>query len=191
MGCDSIPLSDDNINWGLVCVHMHFHCKDSKDLDIYVLDEWMSATKTHPACTFHQDGMWLPLWLDRKTVTDAKISPTKNGEPQRKSCEHRIPRRRRRFLLQLLGELARSLTNTFLVHCIFGFCSAVAPSETSTCTRVWKHYTCIAFPGSLLIVFCWFKLELSSSSLFLHTVDRACSTKMPPSQSYMRRCVAC
>ena len=35
----------------------------------------MPATKTHPACTIYKDGMWLPLWMDYKTVTYAHISP--------------------------------------------------------------------------------------------------------------------
>ena len=36
----------------------------------------MPVTKMHPACTIHEDGVWLPLWLDfKKKVTDAKISP--------------------------------------------------------------------------------------------------------------------
>ena len=48
---------------------------DSKDPDIHVLDKWMLATKTHLACTIHKDGMWLPQWLEYKTVTYAKISP--------------------------------------------------------------------------------------------------------------------
>ena len=39
----------------------------------------MPATKTHPACTIHEDGMWI-----KKTVTYAKIS-LKSGEPQRYS----------------------------------------------------------------------------------------------------------
>ena len=30
--------------------------------------------KTQPACTIQEDRMWLPLWLDWKTVTSAKIS---------------------------------------------------------------------------------------------------------------------
>ena len=47
---------------------------------MHVLDEWMWATKTHPACTIHEDRMWLPQWLDWKMVTYAKISP-QNGEP--------------------------------------------------------------------------------------------------------------
>ena len=52
-----------------------FHRMDSKDPDIHVIDRWMLATKTHPACTTHEDGMWLLQWLDEKTVTYAKISP--------------------------------------------------------------------------------------------------------------------
>ena len=35
----------------------------------------MPATKTHPACAIHEDGMSLPLWLNFfKRVTYAKIS---------------------------------------------------------------------------------------------------------------------
>ena len=42
-----------------LCTHA-FHRMDSKDPDIHVLDGWMPATKTHPARTIHEDGMWLP-----------------------------------------------------------------------------------------------------------------------------------
>ena len=42
-----------------LCIHA-FHRTDSKDRDIYVLDGWMPATRTHPACTTREDGMWLP-----------------------------------------------------------------------------------------------------------------------------------
>ena len=34
-----------------------FHCMDSKDPDIHVLDGWMLATKTHPACTIREEGI--------------------------------------------------------------------------------------------------------------------------------------
>ena len=34
-----------------------FHRMDSKDPDIHALDGRMLATKTHPVCTIHQDGM--------------------------------------------------------------------------------------------------------------------------------------
>ena len=57
-----------------------FHRTDLKDPDIHVLDGWMPAAKTHPACTIHKDGMWLPLWLDldknqKWSHNYAKISP--------------------------------------------------------------------------------------------------------------------
>ena len=67
------------------CTHT-FHRTDSKDPDIHVLDGWMPATKTHPACTIHEDGMWLPQWLDEKK-TNGHICKnlTQNGEPQRYS----------------------------------------------------------------------------------------------------------
>ena len=40
-----------------LCTHA-FHRTDSKDPDVHVLDGWMPATKTHPARTIHEDGMW-------------------------------------------------------------------------------------------------------------------------------------
>ena len=58
-----------------------FHRTDSKDPGIHVLDRWMPATKTHPASTIHEDGMWLSQWLDSKTGHICK-SLTQNGEPQ-------------------------------------------------------------------------------------------------------------
>ena len=42
-----------------LCTHACY-CTDSKDPDVHVLDGWMPATKTHPARTIHEDGMWLP-----------------------------------------------------------------------------------------------------------------------------------
>ena len=42
-----------------LCTHA-FHRTDSKDPDVHVLDGWMPAAKTHPTCTIHEDGMWLP-----------------------------------------------------------------------------------------------------------------------------------
>ena len=69
-----------------------FHRTDSKDPDIHVLDGWMLATKTHPACTIRKDGMWLPWRLDFFLFFYDHIRKnlTKNGEPQRYSWEHRI-----------------------------------------------------------------------------------------------------
>ena len=57
---------------------------DSKDPDIHNLDGWMPETKTHPACTIHENGMWLPQWLNEKNGHKYKIL-TQNGEPQRYS----------------------------------------------------------------------------------------------------------
>ena len=83
-----------------------FHRRDTKDPDIHVLDGWMPATKTHPARTIHEDGMWLPQWLDKKktttnkqktkttkTATYAKISP-KMANPRDIAGECRRRRRR-------------------------------------------------------------------------------------------------
>ena len=43
---------------------MHTIAWTKKDPDIHVIDGWMPATKTHPACIIQEDGMWLPQWLD-------------------------------------------------------------------------------------------------------------------------------
>ena len=73
------------------CTHA-FHRTDSEDPDIHVLDQWMPATKTYPACTIPKDGTWLPKWLDYKTVTYAKIS-LKMVNPRDIAGEHRRRRR--------------------------------------------------------------------------------------------------
>ena len=49
-----------------LCTHA-FHHTDSKDPNIHILDMWMPATKTNPACTIHEDEMWLRQWLDSKS----------------------------------------------------------------------------------------------------------------------------
>ena len=54
MGSNSIPPktpSDESINRGLVCAHMHFIARTQKILT------FMPATKTHPTRTIHEDGM--------------------------------------------------------------------------------------------------------------------------------------
>ena len=61
-------LWEDIILRSRLCPHA-FHRMSSKDPDIHVSDGWMSASKRHPARTIHKDGMWLPQWLDWKTVT--------------------------------------------------------------------------------------------------------------------------
>ena len=45
-----------------LCTHA-FHRMDSKDPDSHVLDGWMLATKTHPACTIHERLPHLEFWL--------------------------------------------------------------------------------------------------------------------------------
>ena len=47
----------------------------------------MPATKRHPACTIHEDGMWLPQWLDDKRSHTQ--TSHQNGEPQIYSWECR------------------------------------------------------------------------------------------------------
>ena len=89
MGSDSISqkLSDENVNRGLVCAHMHSIARTLKILNIHVLDRWMLVTKT--ASTHHPQ---------RRNVTTSMIgwkngpigkSLTQNGEPQRYSWKWR------------------------------------------------------------------------------------------------------
>ena len=63
-----------------LCIHA-FQLTGSRDPDIYVLEGWMLATKTHPACTIHKDGIWLLQLLDSKSGHIRK-NLTQNGEPQ-------------------------------------------------------------------------------------------------------------
>ena len=51
----------------------------------------MLETKTHPACTIHEDGMRLPLCLDLKKKKKGHIHKniTKNGETHSYNCECR------------------------------------------------------------------------------------------------------
>ena len=58
------PFPQNSFGWeykprSSLCTHA-FHRTDSKDPDVHVVDGWMPATKTHPARTIHEDGMWLP-----------------------------------------------------------------------------------------------------------------------------------
>ena len=48
---------------------------DSKDPDFCVLDGWTLATKTRPACTIHEEGMWLFLWLDENGHICKNLTP--------------------------------------------------------------------------------------------------------------------
>ena len=62
------PFPQNSFGWeykprSSLCTHA-FHCTDSKDPDIHVLDGWTQSTKGHPACTIHEDRMWLPQWVD-------------------------------------------------------------------------------------------------------------------------------
>ena len=97
MGCDSIlpKLSDESINRGLVCGHMHSKAQTQKNPDFHVLDGWMPATKTHPTCTIYEDGMWRGVMVGLKTNT--KISP-KGVNPRDIAVEHRRRRTQFRFL---------------------------------------------------------------------------------------------
>ena len=72
-----------------LCSHA-FHRTDLKDPDIHVLDRWMPATKTHPVCTIHKDGMWLPQWIQNGHIRKHLIQ---NCETQRYSWERRRRRR--------------------------------------------------------------------------------------------------
>ena len=99
----SNTLLDESINRGLVCAHA-FHCMDSKDPDIPVPDRWMPASKTYPACTIHEDRMWLPLWSDKKRLHTQKSHP-KTVNP---SCSWEGRRIRRRNTVCLVHRSWRA-----------------------------------------------------------------------------------
>ena len=78
MGSDSIPQSSFGWEYKLrssLCTHA-VHRTDSKYPGIHVLDRCIPATKTHSACTIHEDRMWLPQWSHTQ-------KSHQNGEPQR------------------------------------------------------------------------------------------------------------
>ena len=80
-------LLDESVKQGLVCAHMHCIAQTQKIPDIHVLDGWMPATKTYPACTIHKTECDYLYGLIEKRVTYAKISP-KNGIPW--ECRRRM-----------------------------------------------------------------------------------------------------
>ena len=57
-----------------LCTHA-FHCTNSKDPDIHVLDRRMLATKMHPACTIHEHRMWTYYFIHNnyKTICTAVL----------------------------------------------------------------------------------------------------------------------
>ena len=87
MGSNSIPpktLSDESINRGLVCAHMHFIARTQKILTFMsYTGECRQQKHTQHAPSTKTECDYLNGWI-KKTVTYAKISP-KSGEPQRYS----------------------------------------------------------------------------------------------------------
>ena len=96
MGSDSIPpktLSDESINQGLVCVHMHSIAQTQKILTFMSLTgECRQQKHTHHAPSTKMECGYLNGWI--KKVTYSKISP-KMLNPRDIAGEHR----RRRFLI--------------------------------------------------------------------------------------------
>ena len=72
-------LSDESIYRGLVYARMYSILRTQQILTFMSSTGEMPATKTHPARTVHEDGTWLPKWLDWKTVIYTKISPKMVG----------------------------------------------------------------------------------------------------------------
>ena len=76
---------------------------------------------THPACTIHEDEMWLPQWLDSKWSHTQKISPT-TVNPRDIGGEHRRRRRPSHPILctwqviLLVAEHSSWLTATHTAH---------------------------------------------------------------------------
>ena len=77
VGSDPTSLVSFEVNYkqrSSQCMHAFPHM-DSKDPDIHILDGWMLATKTNLACIIREDGIGLPLWLDKKRSLSKKNPP--------------------------------------------------------------------------------------------------------------------
>ena len=121
MGSDSFSqktLSDESINPGLVCAHVH-SIVDSEDPDIHVLDGWMPATKNTPSMHHPQ----------RQNVTTSMVglknghihkNLTQNGEPQKSSwgVQKKKKKKRLRYSFWLLSALFYE-TNYVLIYLIY------------------------------------------------------------------------
>ena len=87
MGSNSISpktLSDESINRGLVCAHMHFIARTQKILTFMSsTGECRQQKHTQHAPSTKTKCDYLNGWI-KKTVTRVTISP-KSGEPQRYS----------------------------------------------------------------------------------------------------------
>ena len=92
--------SDESINQGLVCAHMHFITRTQKDPDICILDGWMVATKTHRhAPSMKMECDYLCGWIKKWSLTQ-KSHP--NCELQRYSWERRRRKMRKRWNAHIL-----------------------------------------------------------------------------------------
>ena len=89
-----IPFSQNSFGWeyksrSSLCTHA-FHCTDSKDPDIHVLDGWMPARKTpsmhHPEVKFHQITNGL-LMIKHSAASVQKSSPHCGERKQKKRAD--------------------------------------------------------------------------------------------------------
>ena len=95
MGFNSIPqkpLSDESINQGLVCAHMHSIVQTNPDIHVLAGECWQQKHTQH-APSIKTECDCLNGWI--KKVTYAKISP-KMVNPRDIARERRRRRRRRR-----------------------------------------------------------------------------------------------
>ena len=68
------PLSDESVNYGLVCAYMHSIAQSQKDPYIHILGGWMPATKTPSMHHPRRRNLTTPM-VGLKTVTYTEISP--------------------------------------------------------------------------------------------------------------------
>ena len=89
-------LSDESINQGLVCAHMHSITRTSKILTFMSLtgECWQQKHAQHAPSTRTKCD-YLNGWIKNGYIHK---NLTKTGEPQRSSCEHRTRTRRVFFL---------------------------------------------------------------------------------------------
>ena len=76
-----------SINQCLVCQHMCSSTHTKNNFDVPVLYRWMAATKTHPASTIPEDGLWLPTrWLIN-TVTSGVLAGDQSKRKNKKASK--------------------------------------------------------------------------------------------------------
>ena len=133
-----------------LCTHA-FHGTDSKDPDIHVLDEWMPATKTHPACTIHKECDYLNGWIK-------KWSHTQKSHPKWWAPEIWLGNAEEEMVVLVEVEVIKVLV-LYAAAVIIVLVIDVAAVEivlSSTCGSTGSSISCFLVIQTLQTYFDWF-----------------------------------